>query len=65
MANKYHIEKLRSMLTSLEYDAQFLYQYGNLSGSQDLFDQLSDDDKKRLIALALVEGDSDVQNVAR
>jgi hypothetical protein len=65
MANRYHIEKLRDMLTSLEYDAQFLYQYGNLSSSLDLFDQLSDCDKQRLIALALIEGNSDVQNVAR
>jgi hypothetical protein len=65
MANRYHIEKMRDMLTSLEYEAQFLYQYGNLSSSLDLFDQLSDCDKKRLIALALTEGNSDVQNVAR
>jgi hypothetical protein len=65
MAPRNHIEKLRDMLTSLEYDAQFLYQYGSISTSSDLFDELSDCDKKRLIALALIEGNADIQNVAR
>lgn len=65
MTDRCHIEKLRDMLNTLEYDAQFLYQYGDLSSSWDVFESLSNDDQKRLIALALIEGNSDVQNVAR
>ncbi len=65
MTKKRHIEDLREMFTCLEYDAQFLYQYGSLSVSLDLWEQLGKDDKRRLVALALREGNSDVQNVAR
>ena len=64
MSNRHHIEELSDMLSRLKYDAEFLYRYGSLASSVDLFDSLSLDDKKRLIYLALTEGDKDVQNVA-
>jgi hypothetical protein len=65
MPKKCHVEALREMLAELEYDAQFLYQYGELSGSLDLFARLSFEDQRRLIALAFREGNCDAQNVAR
>lgn len=64
MSKKYHIEELRNMLKDFENDAQYLYRYGSISGSLDLFSQLNDDDKRRLIALALIEGSEDAKNVA-
>ncbi|RMD60731.1 hypothetical protein D6833_09245, partial [Candidatus Parcubacteria bacterium] len=60
-----YLEKLRDMLECLRHDAEFLYRYGDLASSLDLFRQLDADDKRRLIALALIEGDEDTQNVAR
>lgn len=64
MSNRRHIEELRDMLSRLKQEAAFLYRYGNLASLDDFFNNLSLDDKKRLIYLALTEGDKDIQNVA-
>lgn len=64
-SNRHHIEELRDMLSNLKRDAEFLYRYGSPGSSVGLFQSLSLDDRKRLIYLALAEGDEDVQNVAR
>lgn len=60
-----HIEELRDMLVSLKHDAEWLYRYGDPGHSIGRFNQLTEHDQKRLLCLALVYGDEDVQNVAR
>jgi len=64
MSDRHYIEELRDMLSRLKHDSEFLYQYGSPGSSVDFFNSLSLDDRKRLIYLALTEGDKDVQNVA-
>ena len=64
MSNRRHIEELSDKLSILKHDAEFLYRYDNLASSVDFFNSLSLDDRKKLIYLALTEGDKDVQNVA-
>jgi hypothetical protein len=64
MTGRCHLEKLRAMLATLQQDAANLYQYGNLTITWDVCDSINDDDKKRLVALALIEGDEDVKNTA-
>jgi hypothetical protein len=59
------IEELRDMLGCLKNDAEWLYRYGDPSGSISLFKQLTMADQKRLLCLALIEGDKDTKNVAR
>lgn len=58
-------EELRDILVSLKHDAEYLYQYGDLSYSKDVFNGLSVNDQRRLIYLALSEGDKEMQNVAQ
>jgi hypothetical protein len=64
MGNRRHIEELRDELSILRHDAEFLHRYGSPASSVGLFNRLSQDDRKRLIYLALAEGDADVQSVA-
>jgi len=65
MDNKRPIEKLRDMLGHLKNDAQWLYRYGDPVNSISIFKQLTRDDQKRLLCLALIEDDNDIKNVAR
>lgn len=65
MGERYSVKDLRDMLNRLKRESEFLYQYGDLSSFNDLFNKLSLDDQKRLIYLALTKGDKDVKNVAR
>jgi len=58
------IEQLRGYLEALKRDSEYLYRYGGLSGNTDFFPKLSDQDKRRLIFLAFIEGDKDINNVA-
>jgi len=64
MAKNCHLEELRDLLEGFEQEAQFLYQYGSLSGPMETLSRLSYDDQRRLIALALIEGNTDIKNVA-
>lgn len=65
MSDRHHIDELREMLSHLKQDAEFLYRYGNPADSANLFNSLSTNDQKRLVYLALAEGDEDMKNVAR
>jgi hypothetical protein len=62
---KRNTEELRDILVSLKHDAEYLYQYGDLGYSKDVFHGLSVNDQRILIYLALTEGDKDIQNVAQ
>jgi len=64
VSDSYYLEELRDKLSALKHDAEFLYQYGELSGSIDFFDKLSPENQRLLRYLALTEGDEDVRNVA-
>lgn len=65
MSDNIHIEKLHDMVYMLECDAEFLFRYGDLSSSWDLFCSLNLRNQKRLIALALLDGSDDAKIVAR
>jgi len=58
------LKELRGILQQFKRDAPWLFRYGNPCGSQKLFKTLSSNDQKRLLYLALVEGDSDVRGMA-
>jgi hypothetical protein len=62
---RYHIEELRDFLVVLKNDAALLYQYGNVGRTLNLFAELTEADKKRLVAVALLAGDRDITSVAR
>lgn len=64
MTTNYYPEELRDKLSVLKHDAESLYRYGELSSSIDLFNELSPENQRVLLYLALTEGDKDVQNVA-
>ena len=56
--------ELREILKQFKRDAPWLFRYGNPCDSQNLFKTLSTNDQKRLLYLALLEGDSDVRGMA-
>lgn len=60
-----HIEELRDALHILGNDAASLYQYGGVGESLRFFKELSDWDKRRLIAVALFSGDRGAASVGR
>lgn len=64
MTARRNIKVLRNMLGILERDAPNLARYGHLAGSEALFFSLSECDRRRLIALALVTGSEETQTVA-
>ena len=53
------------MVRKLGQDMQYLYRYGTAGGSAGYFMTLSEEDKKRLTCMALIEGDKDAIVVAR
>ena len=64
MIKRRHIEELRDMLGILKNDSESLYHFGDLCYSKDCFSELLDSDRRRLIYLALSEGDEDTRAVA-
>lgn len=58
------LDELRELFPILRSASHSLYRYGYLGKALDVFNSLSDRDKKRLIILAVYGGDKDVLNVA-
>lgn len=58
------LDELRELFPILRSASHSLYRYGYLGKALDVFNSLSDRDKKRLIILAVFGGDKDVLNVA-
>ncbi len=65
MTNKHHIEELRDMLSYFKSDAESLYRKGQPGVSINLFRKLTGVDQKKLLCLALIIGDNDIENVAK
>lgn len=65
MKDRLHIDELRDLVGHLKKGAESLYRYGDAGSSKTLFNNLSDNDQKRLLYFALKEDDSDINNVAK
>ncbi len=64
MIAKRSLEELRDMLPMMEQDAYHLAQCNHLTGAHDLFISLAPEDRRRLVALALMIGSDDARSVA-
>lgn len=65
MKDRLHIDELRDLVGHLKKGAESLYRYGDAGSSKTLFNNLSNDDQKRLLYWALIEGDKDIKNIAK
>ncbi|MBS4015994.1 MAG: hypothetical protein KGZ86_06135 [Candidatus Latescibacteria bacterium] len=65
ISNKHSLEELREVIKNFRNDLEWLYRYGNAGNSSNFFLSLNEEDKKRLICLALLEKDKDTLIVTR
>lgn len=65
MDNRSSADELRDKICLLKKGAESLYRYGDPGSSKTFFNNLSNDDQKRFLYWALIEGDRDVKIIAK
>lgn len=65
MDKKISTDELRDKIWLLKKGAESLYRYGDPGSSKAIFKSLSSNDQKRFLYWALIEGDTDIKNIAK
>jgi len=65
MSNRLSTDELRDKICHFKKGAESLYRYGDPGSSKTLFNSLSNNDQKRLLYWALIDGDTDIKNIAK
>ncbi len=65
MDNRPSTDELRDQICLFKKGAESLYRYGDPGSSKTFFNNLSNDDQKRFLYWALIEGDKDIKNIAK
>ena len=65
MDNRPSTDELRDKIHLFKKGSESLFRYGDPGNSKTLLNNLSNDDQKRLLYWALIEGDNDIKTVAK
>ena len=65
MDKRISTDELRDKICHFKKGAEALYRYGDPGSSKTLFNSLSNNDQKRLLYWALIDGDTDIKNIAK
>jgi hypothetical protein len=65
MDKRLSTDELRDKVCHFKKGAESLYRYDDPGSSRTLFNSLSNNDKKRILYWALIEGDTDIKNIAK